>query len=670
MALWLNDKQIKNVGIVGSGQIGPDIALYLAQAGVTITVVDVSKEALTKGQSKVKKKVNKLVEKRRLKPEKAEALLGSMTFSSDYQAFAGAQWVIEAATEDLSIKHEIFAQLEAICADDTLLTSNSSHLDPNQLFSALKKPERALVTHFFYPAERNPVVEVVPAEKTDPSLVSGLMTLFELSGKLPVRVAPRYGFAIDPVFEGLCQAAMLAVERGLGTCQQVDAVCQKALGQGVGPFTALNLIGGNPILAIGLPRYHDTIMPWFHSPELLESSLKKAEAWPMAGRGVDVELDSATEERLASWMLGAYFGLAAEVLAAKLINLSDYEDVLGLALDIRPAFSLMNRHGVDASLALVEAFAAENEGFKVSSTLREQAQKKQDWPLQHVQRHDIDGVAVLTIRRFKVLNALNAKVLAELEAHADALANDTSVKGVVLRGFGHRAFVSGADIKELAGLQTPEQAEALARRGQGIVSKFEQLDKKVIAAMNGLAFGGGNELAMACHARLASSGQRVFCGQPEPKLGVIPGYGGTQRLARLVGLKAAWALLRQGNPISSTEALTLGLLHAEVPAHTLLKEAITLAKKATAGEITLKPIPKGPIAVPESLPEVDLGGLSTAIDEILVQATLEGAKTTLEEGLVLEAKAFGRCLEKKDYSIGMKNFLEKGPRSAAEFVNG
>jgi enoyl-CoA hydratase/3-hydroxyacyl-CoA dehydrogenase len=669
MAIKLCGKKLETIGVIGSGQIGPDIALYFVQNGFRVAVVDVSKEALEAGSAKLQKKIQKQVDKKRLEPERAEAMRAAVSFSTDYQSLAPAQLVIEAATEDLAIKHKIFAQVESICAQDAVIASNSSHLEPDKLFSELGDGKRALVTHFFYPAERNPVVEVVPGQTTSDEAVHDLMLLFELTGKLPVYVKPRYGYAIDPVFEGLCIAACDAFDRGLGSIKEIDAVCEKVLGQGVGPFKAMNLTGALPLLDVGAPHYQDAVMPWFHVPALVKAQLEKGTPFETATREETVDVDEQTAERISRHMLGAYYMLACDVVDAGLISISDYEEVISLALDMKPPFSMMNKRGLDEALALCSAFAEANEGARVPQCLADQAAKKAPWRVLSVQRHDGDGVALLTIRRFKVLNALSSQVLEQLEQHAHDIAKDDSIKAVVLRGFGTRAFVAGADIKQLAALQTPQEGETLALAGQRVVRSLEALEKPVIAAMNGLAFGGGNELAMACHARIAAKGQKVFVAQPEPKLGVIPGYGGTQRLPRLIGVANAWPLLRHGNPISSAQALEWGLLHSEVPREELLATAFELAKKAAAGEVTLPRITEEPIDVPQDLPDVDIGHLSTAIDAKVQQATLQGAKLSLQEGLALEAKLFGECLTTKDYRIGMTNFLQKGPRSNAEFAN-
>jgi enoyl-CoA hydratase/carnithine racemase len=186
--------------------------------------------------------------------------------------------------------------------------------------------------------------------------------------------------------------------------------------------------------------------------------------------------------------------------------------------------------------------------------------------------------------------------------------------------------------------------------------------------MNGLAFGGGNELAMACTARIAQKGQKVFVAQPEPKLGFIPGNGGTQRLPRLIGIDKAWPILRSSNPISSAQAKEIGLIQEEVEGD-LMEAAMDWVKKILSGKVKVPSISKGPISVPSKLPEVDIGHLSRKIDSLLQKAILEGAKMTLEKGLKLEAETFGECSYTQDMRIGIENFMKNGPRVNANFVH-
>jgi enoyl-CoA hydratase/3-hydroxyacyl-CoA dehydrogenase len=539
-------------------------------------------------------------------------------------------------------------------------------MEPEVIFAEIENKQRSLVIHYFFPAERSIIVEIVPGKDTSPDVTDFLMAFYEMIGKAPIKVKSRFGYAIDPIFEGIFIAAVLMVEKGLGTVKQVDAMVQKALGLGVGPFTAMNLTGGNPIVQHGAPELREKVMPWFRSPDLLENQIKLGMPWETTFVPDEVPFNENIFQEVSDKIKGAYFGLVCEILDSGVSNIGDLEMAVESALVIKPPFQMMNRMGVEKALQLVKAYAEEWPDFKVPDVLIKQAETGKPWDIPVVFREDRDEIAVVTIRRPRTLNALNGDVMNQLQSIFSDIQKDDQIEGAVLTGFGIKAFVSGADIQMLAGIKSPEGGEKISREGQEVLNFIENLGKPVICAMNGLAFGGGNELAMACTARITKKGLRVLAGQPEPKLGIIPGYGGSQRLPRIIGLSEAWPILRSGNPISSEKALQMGLVSEEVEGD-ILDAGIMFARRVIAGEVDVKPIAKDPIDVPESLPEVDIGPLSRKTDEILKRAILEGAKLTLEEGLKLEARMFGECVRTKDMRIGMGNFMKFGPKKEAKF---
>jgi enoyl-CoA hydratase/carnithine racemase len=239
-------------------------------------------------------------------------------------------------------------------------------------------------------------------------------------------------------------------------------------------------------------------------------------------------------------------------------------------------------------------------------------------------------LALVTVNRPKVLNALNRKTVEELECLFFELKNSPEVRAVILTGAGEKAFIAGADISEIAGYDATSGV-LFAQRGQAVLNLIENLGKPVIAAINGYALGGGLEIAMACTLRIASEKARV--GQPEINLGIIPGFGGTQRLARLVGEGRAMELVLTGNQIEARQALQMGLINRVVPAEKLLEEA-----RALAGKI----ISKGALAV-----------------RYAMEAVHHGLQLTLAEGLNLEANLFGLCCATEDKNEGTRAFLEK-----------
>ncbi len=241
-----------------------------------------------------------------------------------------------------------------------------------------------------------------------------------------------------------------------------------------------------------------------------------------------------------------------------------------------------------------------------------------------------DGVATLTVNRPDKLNALNDQVVAQLHQAALALKAAPDVRGVILTGAGPKAFIAGADIGDLA-KQGVLQGRDRSLNGQAMLRAFETMGKPVLAAVNGYALGGGCELAMACHLRIASENAKF--GQPEVKLGITPGYGGTQRLPRIVGKGNALHLLLSGEQIDAKEALRIGLVTKVVPADQLLAEAEKLMRTILAN---------APLALKLTMEAVD-----------------RGLEMTLEEGLALEADAFGLVAASDDMKEGLTAFLEK-----------
>ena len=243
-----------------------------------------------------------------------------------------------------------------------------------------------------------------------------------------------------------------------------------------------------------------------------------------------------------------------------------------------------------------------------------------------------NAIGYVKVNRPEKLNALNRKVMEELLACLRELQANDAVRVVILTGSGEKAFVAGADINELA-LQTATEAKEMARFGQQVFDLIEDLGKPVIAAINGFALGGGCELAMACTLRIATETARL--GQPEVKLGVIPGYAGSQRLPRLVGRCRALEVILTGDPITAADAHRMGLVNQVVPAEELLPAAEKLAQKIIAN---------APLAI-----------------KFAMEAVNHGSDMPLAEGQLLEASLFALCCSTADMKEGTRAFLEKRP---------
>ncbi len=241
-----------------------------------------------------------------------------------------------------------------------------------------------------------------------------------------------------------------------------------------------------------------------------------------------------------------------------------------------------------------------------------------------------DQIAVVTLDNPPV-NILTSSIMKELDETFAQLDKDDKVKVIIFTTAGTNAFIAGADIKEIAQIQNPEQALSLTQKGHGVLNRIENMKKITIAAIHGVCVGGGNELVMAFHIRIAS--ERAKFGQPEINLGIIPGFGGTQRLVKLVGLSKARELILTGDMINAQEALRIGLVNRVVPDGEILKQTMGLAKKIAS---------KSKVAI-----------------ELCEEAMRDAVKLPLEKGLESEAKLFAKLTQTQDMKEGIQAFLEK-----------
>jgi enoyl-CoA hydratase / 3-hydroxyacyl-CoA dehydrogenase len=669
MAYKYKNLNIEKLSVIGAGQIGPDICLHFAKVfwkyDIDFIIVDISDEALATAQAKIEKKISKGEETGAFKPEMAETMKNSITYTTDYEAIKGSNIVLEAATEDGKIKDIIFKQVETLTDNSCLFLSNSSHMTPEVIFRNIESKGRCLVTHYFFPAERNPVVEVIPGKDTDPQISAVLLGFYEAIGKIPIEVGSSYGYAIDPIFEGLCELAMLCLEKGYGSVKEIDAIAKKTLRQGVGPFTALNLTGGNPITNHGLEEMRDTHIDWFRSPKTLQEMTESGGMWDTAKREEKVDVDPVKAEVLRKQFLGGYFALCSYIIDLGITNVDDLDMATEISLVISAPFTLMNKVGIDEAHSLVKEWCEEHIEFPFPKSL-DKAKADGSWKISRIIHKKNDNISVLTIRRPKVLNALNLDLLKELNAEIEIAENDTNVEGIVITGFGTKAFVSGADINMLAALKTPEEGYDNSHTFQQLINTIEKCKKPTVCALNGFAFGGGNELAITCTARVAKKGLPVVACQPEVNLGFIPGAGGTQRLPRLIGVDIAAEILRTARPIAGKEATEIGLVDQEIEGD-LVEGAVAFARQLVKGEVQPRDFMKGGSTEDFMPKEINIGHLSKKIDEIMNKAIYDGIKLPLNEALELESKLFGECILTDDMRIGLDNFLENGPRAKADF---
>jgi len=652
-----------NVGVIGSGSIGPDLAYgflsAIARAGGTVFLHDIKPAALDAGVARIERYMEKARTRGKLSAKESEAMRQRLVPTLELEKLGACEYVLEAATEDLETKRAILATLERVVAPDCLIGFATSGLPRARIAAGAKRPERCFVNHPFYPAWRSLPMEVVLSG--DATLGKRMLALLRVLGKVPIVTKDVPCFAADDIFVNYCAEAARIVAEGLATPAQVDAVVDEAVGGG-GPFWVMDLTVGNPlnVHCLELMREAPTGGAWFSPPPILRE--QGAKPWHAGGKPAREACPPEVARRIRERILAVLLARTCFVADGEICAPSDLDWLTRNALGFsRGLLDLAEALGADEVHRMCMDYAASHPGFEVPASIREKRLARFHRNL--VLERDGD-IAVVVIRRPEVRNALSARTMHELDETFATLEADPTVRGIVLTSFD--GALAGADITELAALRDAPACEASSSTGQRVLDHVAASSKPVVAAVDGPVLGGGAELAMACHARVV--GPQLALGQPEVNLGIIPGYGGTQRLPRLVGVERAAELLRTGRTISAREACAWGWAAGE-PAADVVAAAKDLLRRHARREVELAPVDPRPIAVPAPLPRVELGHRSLAIDAILVDVLVEGLRRSLVEGLAIESRGFGRCKATVDMDIGMKNFIQNGPRVPAVFLH-
>ncbi|MBL8623236.1 MAG: 3-hydroxyacyl-CoA dehydrogenase/enoyl-CoA hydratase family protein [Myxococcales bacterium] len=652
------------VGVIGSGSIGPDLAYGFLTAvarepGAKVYLVDIKQEALDAGVARIRGYAQKGVARGKLAPKVAAAMEAALVPTQDLGMLKDCAYVLEAASEDLTIKQAILAKLEAVVAPSCLIGFATSGLPRAQIAAKAVHPERCFVNHPFFPAWRSLPIEIVLSG--DAALGARMMATMKHLGKVPILTADVECFAADDIFCNYISEAARIVEAGLATPAQVDRIVNDAIGGG-GPFNVMDATRGNLLTAHcqELMEHAPTGTPWFKAPAILTTQGNTP--WFARGAAADGRYDAALARTVLDRILAVLFGRTYAVLDAGTCEATELDWLTRMALGFRKGLlSLAAEYGAARVHELVTSFARNHAGFPVPPTLA--AGKLAQVRANTLVERDGD-VAIVRVFRPEVKNALSADTIGELAAAFAALGTDATVKGVVLTSYD--GALAGADINELAALPSIEACRAVCLQTHPIFAAISALKKPVVAALDGPVLGGGAELAMACHARVV--GKQLVLGQPEVNLGIIPGYGGTQRLPRLIGVERAAQLIRTGASIGAAEACAWGWAYG-APVDDPLAAAKALIADHLAGKVKLAAVNPEPIPVPAKLPAVDLGHRSLAIDAIVCDVMRRGLALPLAEGLALEADGFGRCKATVDMDIGMKNFTQNGPRVPAAFMH-
>jgi len=658
---------IKTILVVGAGTMGHGIAEVAAMAGYKVYLADISEEILKNAMGKIEWSLRKLSDKGQLR-ESVDAVMSRITtvvnlkdgeFTEEFaRAASASDYVIEAIPEKLELKQKLFAFLDKHAPPHTILATNTSSLPITEIAEATERQDKVIGMHFFNPPPLMPLVEIIMGAKTSEETLKLTVELSRKFGKQPVVVRKDVpGFIVNRILGRFLNEACWIVARGEATVTEVDSAVRYKLGFPMGAFELADYSGidvfflvfnamagrGFKITPCGLFKEK------FDRKEYGMKTGKGFYEYPApgkyarpnipkeAGEKVDVVKLLAPAINEATWLLANEVATIDDIDKAVTLGLGwpkgvfEFADEFGIDTVVNALKKLKESTGLkeyEPNELLVKMVEEGKLGRKAGKGFREYKPVEEQVKETLLIRLE-KPIAWVILNRPNKLNALSPKLLKELAETLDELEEKDDVRVVVITGSG-RAFSAGADVTAFMGV-TPVKAMIFSRRFQELTLKMEYYTKPIIIAINGYALGGGLELAMSGDLRIAS--ETAVLGQPEINLGFIPGAGGTQRLARLVGPSRAKELIFTGDMIPASEAARIGLVDKVVPPEKLEQEARALA---------LKLAEKPPLAILAAKYAVNYG-----------------LESNIWAGLALEAAEFGLLFSTEDVAEGVTAFIEK-----------
>jgi enoyl-CoA hydratase/3-hydroxyacyl-CoA dehydrogenase len=650
----------RSVVVVGAGTIGPDIGYYLKSAlpDLKLYLLDISQAALHRAMQRFTDYTEKAVARRKMSASEAEQVRANVHATTNYGVARDADWAIEAATEDLALKRKIFAQLEALMRPDAWITSNTSSLPAARIFADLRHKDRATVTHFFAPAWRNPVVEVIDTPALDRAVLEDLRALFCATGKVPLLTADVPCFMLDRIFDNWCNEAAYLLDRA--SAAEIDSTAAEFVH--AGPFFVLNLAHGNPIIIETNTLQADEEGEHYRPAAIFRT----AGTWNTVPPGKTVPVAPETAAAIRDRLLGILMSQSGDILDRDIGEAADLELGCRLALGFKfGPLELMGRLGAAETGRIGKRLAKERPGLPLPQRPLGEYQNF----LRFVLIDDVRGVKIITIRRPEALNALHDELTDEILGVIRHYENDPALRGFVITGYGLRAFSAGADIGRFPKMLGDAQAAAqYARDCSRLLLHIDGMNKPVVAALNGMALGGGLELALRCHGIVALRNASLQL--PEILLGIVPGLGAMVVPYRRWPKAATTfhAMMRRAERVSAETARELGIVDGLSDDYAAMIESAIERVHALTGQ--LRAPAEGAIIIEPPAPAdaVAFNGqkLSTEVTRILQRAIIDAAAApTFNAALEIGYRAFGLSACTAAAREGIDAFLQ---RRAADFT--
>jgi len=646
------------VVVIGAGVMGHGIAEITALAGHEVTLVDIKQEILDEALKKIEWSLGKFVEKKRItEKDMRNAMSRIKTSVSLEEAAKEANFVIEAVPENIDLKRSIFATLDKNAGPGVILATNTSTLPITEISQATNRPELVVGMHFFNPPPLMPLVEVIYGEKTSDDTVAKTVELAKQMGKEVVicrKDVP--GFIVNRIVGPLLNEACWMVHRGEARPEEIDSAVRYKAGLPMGLLELADYTGiDTTYLAAESVKKRDpsNVMPCPLFKEYYEKGylgMKSKRGFYTYGEGpysrpqipreagekIDVVRVLAVGINSAAWMLRNGVASLNDIDKAVKLGLGfpkgilEMADEFGIDNVVNTLEELRRKYGdyYTPDPLLVEMKTQNKLGRKTGHGFYNYEAERR---FSEIIVKAEEGIGWIILNRPQRLNALTLKMADEVIQALDEFTANRDVRVIVIRGAGDRAFSAGADVTAFTEIPSPHNVIELSQKFQAMMDKVEATPKPVIAAIDGFALGGGCELIQACDFRIATT--RSEFGQPEIRLGLIPGAGGTQRLARLIGVAKAKELIMLGERISAEEAYKMGLVNKLVEPSMLEEEVRSLAKKLA------------------EMPPVALKAAKISINY--------GTQVPLNVGLNLEKSLFSLLFSTKDFIEGVSAFLSK-----------
>jgi len=652
--------------VVGAGTMGGEIAQAIAAADIDVVLKDIDQKfvdhGLDKAREVTKGQLDRLVGKEKLTQEQADArleeVMGRIEGTTEYSSFGDVDFVIEAAPERMEIKQSVFAELDAVTPGHAVISSNTSSLSITEMGDATLRPDKVVGFHFFYPASIMPLLEIVRGEETSDETVATAFNFAQAIKKQPIVCDEVPGFVVNRILNAsVAEVWREQHEKGL-SIESIDEGIAAANAAPMGPFILTDFLGLDTVLHVA-EHLRESYGDRFYVHPGMEKLVAEGKLGAKSGGegsyvdgepniegDADPDVDSLVEMFSLKALVEACLILEEDVCTVREI---DVGMMAGAGLDPRrgllPPFWKADVEGLDVILEKLENLAEQHpDRFTVPVTLKRlvaqgrlgaktgqgfyaypQADEGDQTETIKLETRD-GGVAIAWLANLP-MNSISPQVIVDLRTVWEKVKADDSIHAMVIASSIPLVYSAGADIKAFTKMDESSGAE-LIEDGHALLREFGTEGIATIAAVNSLAFGGGCELAMACDVRIAAE-SAVF-GQPEVKLGIIPGFGGTQRLPRLVGPQKALEMNLIGDAITGGEAYEVGLVNHIAPDHEMFDTALAFARKL-AGQ--------APIAV--------------------AQIKKVSHKGDLDDGIEAEKAGFATAFFSEDAKEGIGAFLGK-----------